>query len=170
MSIKRIKPIVWIIIVIAVCVVLNIIVFHVPRPVMLASETFMVSGGGSMESYDEDGNLVFFFKYSGEETPVRTGNGEVIGEAVSVINNDDLIEILRNTKSFRILNPQQPYDTSDFIYQIDTVTNKGPFHLIVGHEKTFWYRDAGDFFLYMIPDGQTLYDRITAALSDVNVK
>ena len=166
MDIKRIKPIVWIIIVIVICIVLYIIVFHVPRPIMLASETIVVSGGGFIESYDEDGNLLFSFEYADGETPVRAGNGEVI----SVINNDGLIEILRNTKSFRIFNPQQPYDTGDFIYQIDTTTNKGSFNLIVGHEKSFWYRDGGDFFLYMIPDGQTLYERTTAALSDGNAK
>ena len=166
MDIKRIKPIVWIIIVIAVCVVLYIIVFHVPRPVMLSSETIVPHGAGSVEGHDEDGNLLFSFSYGSGETLVRGNASNYIG----VINESELTEILRNTISFRELNAPQYYFMEDVIYQIDITTSKGPLNILIGHEKSFWYRSGDTVFRYMIPDGQTLYDRITAALSKDNVK
>jgi len=165
MSIKRIKPIVWIIIVIAICVVLYIIVFHVPRPIILSSETLDHHGGGSIKSYDEDDNLIFSLDYSSGEIPVRAGNGDYI----AVIKNDTLDEILRSTNSFRELNSPDLYFIDDIIYQIDTTTSKGPFLLRIGYEKSFWYRSGDTVFRYVIPDGQTLYDHITAALSDENL-
>jgi len=161
MSIKRIKPIVRIIIVIAICVVLYIIVFHVPRPVMFASETIVFHGSGTVESHDEDGNLLYSFSYGSNETLVR-GNDSSF---VAVINENDLTEILRNTKSFRELNAPQYYYVDDVIYQIDITTNKGPLNVFIGHEKSFWYRSGDTVFRYVIPDGQTLYERISAVLS-----
>ena len=156
---KRINSGIRIIIIAAVCVAAYIIVFHVPGTVMRASETIPVYSE-THEVIDEEGDQISSTEYGFEQTVVKDKDGNFIG----LINKEDLALILKSTKSHRELNAPQYYYREDVIYEINITTSKGPLHIIIGNEKSFWYRNGAGAFRNVILDSQTLYKRITEKL------
>ena len=152
------KSILIIIGIITVCVAAYLIAFHVPRPVLYSWE--------KIENYETA--MPFISENGTEETlqfdigviPVGGNDGSVI----STICKDDLEEILKTTKCLRILRSPPFYYEEYNVFTIDTVTNKGPLHIIVGEESALWYRSGDDFFKYLILDHQTFYKRLSEAL------
>ena len=151
------KSILIIIGIIAVCVIVYFIVFHVPRPVMLGWE--------KIDDYET--TMSFFAEDGTEETlhfdisviPVRGSDDSVI----STISKNNLEEILKTTKCLRILK-SPPFNYEEYnVFTINAVTDKGPLHIIVGEETALWYRDGGDLFKYSILDHQTFYNRLSEA-------
>jgi len=125
---------------------------------MFASETIHVYSEVS-EVFDNEGNVISLIEYDYGEIPVKNRYC-VIG----TVNKDDLIEILKSTKSIRVLNSPQGYFRDDVILEIDMMTDKGALHIVIGKEKSFWYRDGSSFFRYQILDSQALHDRITGII------
>ena len=160
MKTKQIKPGIRILIIAAICVAAYMIIFHVPNPVMRAAETIPVFSEVH-EVIGEDGSLISSAEYGPEQTIVKDKDGNIIG----LINKEELALILKSTKSLRELNAPQHYYLEDVICEINITTSKGPLHIIIGHEKSFWYRDGAGVFRNVILDSQTLYERITEKLS-----
>lgn len=154
-----IKKPVLIIIIAAVCVAAYIIIFHVPHHVMLGEETILSAGGGTYEVIDEK-DKVKTYDYGVGEIFVTCGNSDTY----AVINVDDLTEILQST-SCRFEHNNPPYFTDDVIYEISVVTNNGIMHVVIGKERTYWYRSADDTYIHRVLDGDILQQRISEALT-----
>ena len=129
-----------IIIIIAACIIAYVFVFHIPRPILSASE-IIIPTETTMSYTDIDGN----------ETVERYPAGTILvesvhGGVVATIEQSVLEAALKNTTSLREINAPTYIVLDDYIYSISIVTNKGPLHLMIGDEKSFWYRDGGDPF------------------------
>ena len=113
----------------------------------------------SLDDYNEYGKTtapsVLF-----DETVAKDKNGNIIG----IINKEELAVILKTSKCIRELNAPQYYYTDSVAYEIRIVTNKGPLYIVIGHEKSFCYRDGAGSFKYKICDNLAVLNRISQAL------
>ena len=157
-SLKIKKPILALVIII-VCALVYVFIFHVPRPVMESTDTILSAGGGTYEYFNEKTN---------EQDSLEYGVGEifVVGEnsgVYAVIDAEELSRILNNTFSVTA-RYESPQDANDTIYEINLVTNNGRMHIIIGKENTFWYRSPDDSFKNRILNGEVLHQRISDSL------
>ena len=162
MKSERFKSFTIIVILIAILAVAYIITFHVPQPILGASETRLQEGSGIATQTDKDGNE-YSLDYYSDEVLVYVG----ASRDLALIKEKDLYEILRNTPSQRELNYGRDHFADDLLYEIRLHTNKGVLHIYVEKENSYWLRDGGGLFRYRIIDGDTLYRQITNALIDI---
>jgi hypothetical protein len=111
----------------------------------------------SIPVFGDPGDETTYTKIEENIVPVYNSDGRVI----LFIEKKDLIPILKSTKGLRELNTPQYHFRDDIIYDLRITTDKGPLHIIVGREKSFWYRSSDDLFKYSIIDSNYLYERLT---------
>ena len=157
-SLKSKKP-VLVIIIIAICVAIYVVMFHVPRPVMIGEEMILSAGGGTYEAIDENDNVIDTFEYGEGQIFVKVERDNTY----ATIDADKLAEILKSTNCLmEVINP--PFDGNEKIYDISLLTNNGMVNIFIGEENVFWYRSGDDTFKNRVIDGETFTQRITDAL------
>jgi hypothetical protein len=162
---KRSKIGIAIIIIVVICVLAFIVTFLVPRPVLTNTEQLAENYITTYDSYSEDGSITSSMEFF-DEIPIQNAGGDL----VATIGKDDLVTILESTNCKRVINVNFQYHLNfevERLYGLDFSTNRGPIHIVIGKNESFWYRSADDFFRYKIQDSQTFLKRITEAMMDI---
>ena len=145
---------------IVVCILIYIVLFQIPRPVLFSWQT-IPSYDTSRTIYHEDGTEVSEY-YDENTIPIYDNNDNVIG----VIDKNHFVSTLRETYCMRTTKLYLPYTKAAVLVEFSLETNNGPMYFVIKEEGSFWYRSGDDFFSYYLSDGRALYNYIMDSLQD----